>query len=259
MSLILASIAPLALWLLLKNKTSYKAKFQAPISDGSKKAMRKLVPARAAGRQPFLSKKLKRVADQRMQSNYQYTKTYTNELGEKFLLKENVPLMPTRNYSMLDDQLLDRKQGHLVEPHHRGEVGNKYTEYPKTKMNRTIDWAFETNDQVDRNMNHMQKPGFMDMGGGPSGYEGKVNNTRVDPYMKKTTRGRKDGYQTAIGTRTAMGRTPRSKLNDYRRKYEYGDTFKQTLSSAYRPRVAPALEDYPAPRRAKRGMRNYRV
>lgn len=265
MSVVLASIVPLTLYLLLKNKAAYKAKLRkkAAFKPVPKDKMSNLVPARSSQRQPFLSTTHKRPKDNRMQQNYKYNaQIYTNELGEKFRIKENVPLAPTRNYSMLDDGLLSRKNMHLVEPHSRDEVAFKYTELPKTKQNRLIAEAYDRNDQVSRNMNGMQMPGEMQQRGGPSGFSGKVNNLRADPFMPETTRGEKDDYEAAIGARPGLGNLgSRSKINEHKRNARagYGDNFDRTVSAGYRARIAPARGRYPKPRLTKRGNRNYRV
>ena len=199
-SVVLATIAPLALYMMLKNNNrgpSFRKEKKAALlgslglkgltgGSASKQAFSlgqnlainmvsqaDLVPTVAAARQPFHSR---------------------------------LP-PPTRNYKLGPSRLevagLENNRGG-VEPHRRREVENKYIELPRSKKNKVIEEALQSvNEQVSRNLNQLQPPGsnIMTQAGGASGFKGNVNMMRAIPHLPPTQRNTESRRAANIGVR----------------------------------------------------------
>jgi hypothetical protein len=236
-SVVLATIAPLALYMMLKNNKrgpSFRKEKKAALlgslglkgltgGSASKQAFSlgqnlainmvsqaDLVPTVAAARQPFHSRQRRfkrRHRDLKMPGNLFTSGTFTNDLGQTFRVRENVLPPPTRNYKLGPSRLevagLENNRGG-VEPHRRREVENKYIELPRSKKNKVIEEALQSvNEQVSRNLNQLQPPGsnIMTQAGGASGFKGNVNMMRAIPHLPPTQRNTESRRAANIGVR----------------------------------------------------------
>jgi hypothetical protein len=215
-SVVLATIAPLALFMMLKNNNRGALTGGSTLpskSTASAELMKTtdLVPAVSAARQPFHSRERRkfkrRHRDLKMKGNYFTSGTFTNDLGQTFRVRENVLPPPTRNYKLGPSRLevagLENNRGG-VEPHKRREVENKYIELPRSKRNKVVEEALQSvNEQVSRNMNQLQPPGgnIMTQAGGASGFKGNVNMVRAIPHLPPTQRNVESKRVANIGVR----------------------------------------------------------